>query len=56
MWLSLTTVFSLAFSTCRRNKELEENKERKVVDDQAAIQQENQLLGQDKLPPRSTDK
>lgn len=56
MRLSLTTVFSLAFSTFRRNKELKEKKERKVVDDQTAIQRKNLLLGQDKLPPRSTDK
>lgn len=56
MWLSLMTVFSLAFSTFRRNKELKENKERKVVNDQTAIQRENLLLGQDKLPTRSTDK
>lgn len=48
--------FSCIFSTFKRNKELKENKERKVVDDQTAIQQENLLLGQDKLPPRSTDK
>lgn len=48
--------FSLAFSTFRRNKELKEINERKVVDDQTAIQRENLLLGQDKLPPRSTDK